>query len=129
MTVTFMPRGHAAARRTFTVVLLCDTDQSRAKGLQGLRPLKPKEAALFVFDRPEAVTFWMGADRRHHFCQPYGTLSKSSHCQPGSHQFYGSSPGEMGGRNSRGSGIMVGDRVVIISVEESLGLEVIADKQ
>src|SRR5512143_3033492 len=43
MTVTAVPRGNDAGRRTFTVVLLCDTDKSRAKGLQGFRPLQLNE--------------------------------------------------------------------------------------
>jgi Na+/H+ antiporter NhaD/arsenite permease-like protein/uncharacterized membrane protein (UPF0127 family) len=118
MTVTFMPRGHAAGRRTFTVVLLCDTDQSRARGLQGFRPLQPKEAALFMFDRPEAVTFWMGSVTFPIdiiFVSPYGyVVEVSPHCQPGSPQFYGSGvPVKWVVETAEGSGIMVGDRVVI----------------
>ena len=118
MTVTFMPRGYAAGRRTFTVVLLCDTGQSRARGLQGFRPLQPKEAALFVFDRPEAVTFWMGSVTFPIdiiFVSPHGyVVEVSPHCQPGSHQFYGSGvPVKWVVETAEGSGIMVGDRVVI----------------
>jgi len=118
MTVTFMPRGYAAGRRIFTVVLLCDTGQSRARGLQGFRPLQPKEAALFVFDRPEAVTFWMGSVTFPIdiiFVSPHGyVVEVSPHCQPGSHQFYGSGvPAKWVVETAEGSGIMVGDRVVI----------------
>jgi hypothetical protein len=118
MTVTFMPRGHAAGRRTFTVVLVCDTDQSRAKGLQGFRPLQPKEAALFVFERPEAVTFWMGSVTFPIdiiFVSPDGYIVEvSPHCLPGSHEFYGSGiPVKWVVETSEGSGVMVGDKVVI----------------
>jgi Na+/H+ antiporter NhaD/arsenite permease-like protein/uncharacterized membrane protein (UPF0127 family) len=118
MTVTFLPRGYAAGRRTFTVVLLCDTDQSRARGLQGFRQLQPKEAALFMFDRPEAVTFWMGSVTFPIdiiFVSPYGyVVEVSPHCQPGSPQFYGSGvPVKWVVETAGGSGIMVGDRVVI----------------
>ena len=118
MTVTFMPRGHAAGRQTFTVVLVCDTDQSRAKGLQGFRPLQPKEAALFVFDRPEAVTFWMGSVTFPIdiiFVSPDGYIVEvSPHCLPGNHEFYGSGiPVKWVVETAAGSGIMVGDKVVI----------------
>jgi uncharacterized membrane protein (UPF0127 family) len=119
MAVTFLPGGHAAGRRTFTVVLLCDTNESRARGLQGFRPLQPKEAALFVFGRPEVVTFWMGSVTFPIdiiFVSPNGyVVEVSPHCQPGSHQFYGSGiPVKWVVETEEGSGIMVGDRVVIM---------------
>jgi uncharacterized membrane protein (UPF0127 family) len=60
-TVTILPAETASAPRTFRVVLLCDTDPRRMRGLQGFRELKPDEAALFVFQQPEAVSFWMGS--------------------------------------------------------------------
>jgi Na+/H+ antiporter NhaD/arsenite permease-like protein/uncharacterized membrane protein (UPF0127 family) len=118
MTVTFMPRGYTAGRRTFTVVLVCDTDLSRAKGLQGFRPLQTKEAALFVFDRPEAVTFWMGSVTFPIdiiFVNPNGYIvGVSPHCLPGSREFYGSGvPVKWVVETAAGSGVMVGDRVVI----------------
>jgi uncharacterized membrane protein (UPF0127 family) len=118
MAVTFLSGGHAAGRRTFTVALMCDTDESRAKGLQGFRTLQTKEAALFVFDRPEAVTFWMGSVTFPIdiiFVSPNGyVVEVSPHCQPGSHQFYGSGiPVKWVVETAAGSGIMVGDRVVI----------------
>jgi uncharacterized membrane protein (UPF0127 family) len=118
MTVTFMPRGQAAGLRTFAVVLLCDTDQSRAKGLQGFRPLKPKETALFVFDRPEAVTFWMGSVTFPIdiiFVNPAGyVVEVFPHCLPGSHEFYGSGiPVKWVVETAEGSGVMVGDKAMI----------------
>jgi uncharacterized membrane protein (UPF0127 family) len=118
MTVTVLPRGHAAGRLPFTVVLLCDTDQSRARGLQGFRPLQPREAALFVFNEPEAVTFWMGTVTFPIdiiFVRPDGyVVGVSPHCLPGSHEFYGSGvPVKWVVETSEGSGVMVGDRVKI----------------
>jgi uncharacterized membrane protein (UPF0127 family) len=61
MTVTVVPSNPAAAQRTFRVVLLCDTMQLRTRGLQGFRTLQADEAAFFVFDKQEEVTFWMGS--------------------------------------------------------------------
>jgi Na+/H+ antiporter NhaD/arsenite permease-like protein/uncharacterized membrane protein (UPF0127 family) len=118
MTVTVLPRGHAAGRLPFTVVLLCDTDQSRARGLQGFRPLQPREAALFVFNEPEAVTFWMGTVTFPIdiiFVGPDGyVVGVSPRCLPGSHEFYGSGvPVKWVVETSEGSGVMVGDRVKI----------------
>jgi len=118
MSVTLMPRGHTAGRRIFSVVLLCDSDQLRARGLQGFRPLQPKEAALFVFERPEAVTFWMGSVTFPIdiiFVSPNGyVVEVFPHCIPGSHDFYGSGiPVKWVVETAEGSGVMVGDRVVI----------------
>ncbi len=42
-------------------MLLCDTTQLRTRGLQGFRTLRADEAALFIFDKPEEVSFWMGS--------------------------------------------------------------------
>ena len=61
MMVTVVSPGTAAAAWTFRVVLVCDTIQKREQGLQGFRPLMSGEAALFVFDKPEPVSFWMGS--------------------------------------------------------------------
>ena len=61
MMVTVASPDAAAAARTFRVVLVCDTIQKREQGLQGFRPLMSDEAALFVFDKPEPVSFWMGS--------------------------------------------------------------------
>jgi Na+/H+ antiporter NhaD/arsenite permease-like protein/uncharacterized membrane protein (UPF0127 family) len=118
MTVTVIPRGHAAGRQTFAVVLLCDTDKLRARGLQGFRPLQPEEAALFVFDKPEAVTFWMGSVTFPIdiiFINPDGyVVGVSPRCLPGSSEFYGSGvPVKWVIETAEGSGVMVGDRVVI----------------
>jgi len=118
MTVTVIPRGYAAGRRTFTVVLLCDTDQSRANGLQGFRPLLTTEAALFVFYEPEAVTFWMGTVTFPIdiiFVGPDGhVVGVAPRCLPGSREFYGSGvPVKWVVETAEGSGIMIGDRVKI----------------
>lgn len=61
MTVTIASPDAAAVARTFRVVLLCDTIQKREQGLQGFRQLMSDEAALFVFDKPESASFWMGS--------------------------------------------------------------------
>jgi Na+/H+ antiporter NhaD/arsenite permease-like protein/uncharacterized membrane protein (UPF0127 family) len=61
MMVTVASPDTAAAARTFRVVLVCDTIQKREQGLQGFRKLMSDEAALFVFDKPEPVSFWMGS--------------------------------------------------------------------
>jgi len=60
MTITVIS-PFPSVTRSFKVILLCDTDSLRMKGLQGFRTLKAGEAALFVFQKPEAVTFWMGS--------------------------------------------------------------------
>jgi uncharacterized membrane protein (UPF0127 family) len=42
-------------------MLIYDTDEARTLGLQSFRRLKDNEAALFVFEKPDFVTFWMGS--------------------------------------------------------------------
>ena len=117
-TVTVIPRDNAAGIRTYSVVLTCDTNKSRAKGLQGFRPLQPHEAALFVFDTLEAVTFWMGSVAVPIdivFVNDKGNVvNVAPHCLPGSSEFYGSGvPVKWVIETAAGSGIMTGDRVVI----------------
>jgi Na+/H+ antiporter NhaD/arsenite permease-like protein/uncharacterized membrane protein (UPF0127 family) len=108
--------GGPAAPRTFAIVLVCDTDESRTRGLQGFRRLGLSEAALFVFDPPQAVTFWMGT-----VAYPIDIVFLSPdkqvirvyrNAKPGSSALYPS-----GGKaawvieTAAGSGIRVGDRV------------------
>ncbi len=115
-TVMVTPSDPAAASRTFRVVLLCNTDRLRTKGLQGFRRLEPDEAALFVFQKPEAATFWMGSvsypidiifvgpDRRVARVYP--------DCRPGSQDVYPSLRKiSWVIETAAGSGIKVGDRV------------------
>jgi Na+/H+ antiporter NhaD/arsenite permease-like protein/uncharacterized membrane protein (UPF0127 family) len=59
--VTVTPPDHRSGPRTFSIVLICDTEDARTQGLQGFRRLSVTEAALFVFQKPEVVTFWMGS--------------------------------------------------------------------
>jgi uncharacterized membrane protein (UPF0127 family) len=95
---------------------LCDTDELKTKGLQDFRQLKNDEAALFVFEKPEAVTFWMGSvsyaidiifvDRKNKVVRVY------SHCEPGSRTLYQSIERvKWVIETAAGSGIKVGDSV------------------
>jgi len=105
-----------AASRTFRVVLLCDTQDSRIKGLQGFRPLQKDEAALFIFDKPEAVAFWMGS-----VSYPIDIIFVDSgkratriyrSCEPGSRDLYPSvGRAKWVIETAEGSGVKVGDRV------------------
>jgi Na+/H+ antiporter NhaD/arsenite permease-like protein/uncharacterized membrane protein (UPF0127 family) len=118
VTVIATPPGRPAVSRTFTVVLFCDSDDSRAKGLQGFRPLSRTEAALFLFPRPQAVTFWMGTVTFPIdivFVDKEGRVVEvAPYCRPGSSAFYGSGvPVKWVVETAAGSGIMVGDRVKI----------------
>lgn len=61
MTITVTPADRQGIARTYRVVLLCDTDERQLRGLQGFRQLAADEAALFPYEKPTAVTFWMGS--------------------------------------------------------------------
>jgi uncharacterized membrane protein (UPF0127 family) len=115
MSVTISREGSAELRK-LKVVLVCDTDVARTRGLQGFRQLKRDEAALFVFEKVEPVTFWMGSvaypidiifigpDRRVGRVYP--------DCRPGSLAYY---PSVARVRwvieTAAGSGVRAGDRV------------------
>jgi Na+/H+ antiporter NhaD/arsenite permease-like protein/uncharacterized membrane protein (UPF0127 family) len=125
MMVTIASPGTTAVTRTFRVVLLCDTIQKREQGLQGFRELASDEAALFVFEKPEAVSFWMGSvtfpidiifvtpDKRVERVYP--------RCRPGSRDYYPS-----GTRVkwvieiAAASGIRAGDQVSVDAQDETL---------
>ena len=118
MTATIVSQDAHAASRVFNIVLVCDTDEAKTKGLQGFRQLRPNEAALFLFDPPEAVTFWMGS-----VAYPIDIVFISSDkkvvraypdCKPGSRDLY-PSPERAAWviETATGSGIRVGDRVEI----------------
>ena len=113
--VVHSSRGAAHTRR-FNVVLLCDTDETRTRGLQGFRQLQIDEAALFVFQRPEQTTFWMGSvkfpidiifvDPKKHVSRVYAG------CAPGSRAYYPSPPETAWViETAAGSGVQTGDRI------------------
>lgn len=109
------PRG----ARTYRVVLLCDTLDSRTRGLQGFRPLERDEAALFVFDKPRAPTFWLGRVKFPIDIIFVGLDKKVVRiyrdCKPGSRDYYPSGqPLKWVIETAAGSGISVGDRVKIL---------------
>ncbi len=118
MIVTVTPSRFKTDERKFAVVLYCDTDALRAKGLQGFRPLKQNEAALFALERAVPATFWMGSVTFPIdiiFIGPdQGVARVYSRCMPGSRQFYPSgAPVKWVLETAAGSGIKVGDRVRI----------------
>jgi Na+/H+ antiporter NhaD/arsenite permease-like protein/uncharacterized membrane protein (UPF0127 family) len=116
MSVTITTPGRKSDPRTFSIVLLCDTDDTRTKGLQGFRRLHAGEAALFVFEKPEVVTFWMGS-----VAYPIDIIFVGSDkkvvrvypdCKPGSADIYPS--GKRAAwviETAAGSGIKVGEEV------------------
>ncbi len=112
----FIPSDPSRRLHTFRIVLLCETVNSKTRGLQGHRKLDRDEAALFVFDKPEAVTFWMGT-----VSFPIDIIFVAGDgkavqvyqdVQPGSRDYYPSTePVRWVIETSAGSGIRPGDRV------------------
>ncbi len=104
--------------KTFRVVLFCNTLESRTNGLQGFRKLNKNEAALFVLDEPEQVTFWMGSVAYSIdiiFVGPNKKIIKVyRNRQPGSQDLYSSiSKTKWVIETAAGSGIKAGDRIRI----------------
>ncbi len=117
-TITITPADASGPARTYRVVLLCDTLDSRTRGLQGFRPLERDEAALFVFDKPQAPTFWMGSVAFPIDIVFIGPDKKVVRvyrdCKPGSRDYYASGQAvKWVIETAAGSGIRVGDRVKI----------------
>ncbi len=118
MVVAVTPANSVAKARVFRVVLLCDTQDSRTIGLQGFRQLMKDEAALFVFNEPKIVSFWMGS-----VAYPIDIIFLGSdkkvtrvclNCKPGSKDLYPSvKPVKWVIETTAGSKIRVGDSVKI----------------
>jgi uncharacterized membrane protein (UPF0127 family) len=117
-TITVLPARPENASSSYAIVLLRRTPQERVKGLQEFRTLHPGEAALFVFDKPERVSFWMAS-------VPYaidiiyvgsdGAVREVfPDCQPESQEIYQAhAPVRWVIETLAGSGIRAGDRVSI----------------
>jgi uncharacterized membrane protein (UPF0127 family) len=115
--VTVTPTDRASPR-AYRIVLLCDTYKARITGLQGFRRLNADEAAVFVFPKPETVTFWMGGVAYPIdiiFVGPNKKVLKAYRdCRPGSLEYYPSvAPIQWVVETAAGSGIKVGDRITI----------------
>ncbi len=116
--VTLTPSDHRSGPRTFSIVLICDTEEARTKGLQGFRRLKQSEAVLFVFEEPEVISFWMGSVAYSIDIIFVGIDKKVvrvyPNCKPGSPDLYPSGkPAAWVIETAAGSGIRVGDEVSI----------------
>lgn len=111
-----------ARTKKFRIVLLCDTQEKRTRGLQGFRPLLRGEAALFVFEKPEAAVFWMGSvdfSIDIVFVDQKGkVISVYRDCRPGSREVYpAGAPVKWVIETSAGSNIRKGDLVKILNVK------------
>ena len=118
MLVTVMPANSIANTREFRVVLLCDSQYLRTIGLQGFRRLMKDEVALFVFDEPEIVSFWMASVAYPIDIIFVGSDKKVTRvyrsCSPGSRDLYPSvRPVKWVIETAAGSEINVGDRIKI----------------
>ncbi len=116
MTVTVTPAGPSGRGRSFRVVLLCDTEESQRRGLQGFRPLAQDEAALFPYPTPAEVTFWMGSVSFPIdiiFITPAMTVSRVyRECRPYQRDLYPSyGPVRWVIETAAGSGVRAGDLV------------------
>jgi uncharacterized protein len=118
MMITVTPANPAAQPKTYRVVLICDTEDTRSNGLQGFRKLKKDEAALFIFDEPEIVSFWMASVKYPIDIIFVGSDKKVTRVyrnrKPGSKDLYPSGkPATWVIETASGSNIKAGDRVRI----------------
>ena len=117
---TIIPGDGSGRAREYRIVLYCDTRELRARGLQGFRHLRSDEAALFVFQKTEPVTFWMGSVSFPIdivFIGPDKSVLKVyPDCKPGSLDYYPSIDGvKWVIETAAGSGIKPGDGVTFQS--------------
>ncbi len=113
--ITITPRDPGLKPLHFRVVLLCDTDALRSRGLQGFRPLQAEEAALFIYQKPEPAVFWMATVTFPIdiiFVNEQGIVIRVyRNCLPGSRELYPSGgPVKWVIETAAGSGIQEGDR-------------------
>lgn len=118
-TIDITPNNPLMQARSLTVVLFCDTEEKKAKGLQGFRRLKDNEAALFLFDPPQEAEFWMASVKYPLdiiFVDAAGrVVNVYSTSRPGSNDVYPSRvPVRWAIETAAGSGIGVGDTVRIV---------------
>jgi len=118
MILTVTPADTHRIARAYRVVLLCDTDDKQRQGLQGFRQLAADEAALFPYEKPAAVTFWMGSVSYPLdiiFVMSDGTVSRIYRdCRPRQADVYPSGPAVRWViETAAGSGINEGDKVSI----------------
>lgn len=118
MTVTVVPADGREPAQTYTVALLCDSEAERNRGLQGFRRLARNEAALFRFEPPQEVSFWMGSVQYPIdivFVNSAGMVVRVyAERQPGSRDLFPSGePVRWVVETAAGSGIRPGYRVVI----------------
>jgi len=118
-TLSVISRDPASPAKQFRVVLVCDTAESRAKGLQGFRRLRMDEAALFEFGAPVEPAFWMGSvpypiDIA--FVDASGTVVRVfAGCRPGSNELYlPGMPVVQVIETAAGAGLRAGDRVIVV---------------
>jgi uncharacterized membrane protein (UPF0127 family) len=114
--VTITRPAQRSSPRTFQVPLICDTNATRIKGLQGFRRLEKDEAALFVFEKSLVISFWMGSVAYPIdiiFVNPKGKVVRVyANCKPGSRVRYPSLELiQWVIETAAGSGIRTGDRV------------------
>ncbi len=115
--LTIIPADASPHVRTFRIALRCSTEAERTKGLQGFRKLNRDEAALFSFDPPEAVTFWMatvGYPLDILFVAADGVVvNVARNCRPGSRETFSSTlPVRWVIETAADSGVAAGDRVM-----------------
>lgn len=118
MTITVTPSDPHRMARTYRVALFCDSDEKQRQGLQGFRRLAADEAALFPYEKPAAVTFWMGSvpyPLDIIYVSPEGTVSRIYRdCRPSQADVYPSgSAVRWVIETAAGSGIKEGDRISI----------------
>lgn len=116
--VTVAPAVPGRTPSMFTVAILAATPPSRLKGLQGFRALLPGEAALFDFDPPQQVSFWMASLSYAIdiiYVDASGAVTEVfPDCQPESQEIFSSTgPVRWVIETASGSGIQTGDRIRI----------------
>lgn len=116
--ITVRPADPSGPERMLRIVLLCDSEGSRVRGLQGFRQLRRDEAALFLFDPPQRAEFWMASVAYPIdiiYVEPSGRVAAVfARCRPGSRDTYPSPvPVRWVIETAAGSGVKAGDRMLL----------------
>lgn len=115
-----MDKGHVEINGVTYKVQVARSEEERTQGLQGVTELAPDEGMLFVFDPPQAVSFWMkdtDLPLDIIYIDDYEEVTNVFEGQPQSPEMFDGDGVKYVLEVNQGSGIEIGDEAEVSGVE------------